>query len=60
MYFKVGEIRPFVLINVIHYGKILEVNIEDETYTIQDLETERVYTVDSDDVFIGDDWNYEY
>lgn len=55
MYFKEGEIRPYVLTNIVQYGKIIKVNEEDETYTIEDLETKEVHIVDQDDVFIGDD-----
>ena len=55
MYFRKGEIRPYVLINTVQRGKILEVNEEEETYTIEDLETKKIHIVDQEDVFIGDD-----
>ena len=55
MNFRKGEIRPFVLINTVQRGKILEVNEEEETYTIEDLETKKIHIVDQEDVFIGDD-----
>lgn len=55
MYFRKGEIRPYVLGKYVQYGKILKVNEDDETYTVQDLETKKIYTIDEDDVFIGDD-----
>lgn len=55
MYFKVGEIRPFVLGKYVQYGRILEVDVENETYLMEELETKKQYLVDEDDVFIGDD-----
>ena len=55
MYYKVGEIRPYVLNKFVQEGKILAVNEDDETYLIEDLETKKQYIVDQDDVFIGDD-----
>lgn len=55
MYFKVGEIRPFVINNEIQYGKILKVNIEEETYLLEDIDTKIKYEVNADNVFIGDD-----
>ena len=55
MYFKEGEIRPYLLKQYVQYGKILAVNEEDETYTIKDLETKEIHIIDEDDVFIGDD-----
>ena len=55
MYFKTGEIRPYMQNKYVQYGKILAVNEEDETYTIEDLETKEIHIIDEDDVFIGDD-----
>lgn len=55
MYYKVGEIRPYVVGKYVQKGKILEVHEEDETYLIEDLETKEQHVVDEDDVFIGDD-----
>lgn len=55
MYFKEGEIRPYLLKQYVQYGKILEVNEEEETYIIEDLETKKIRIIDEDDVFIGDD-----
>lgn len=55
MYLKKGEIRPYMLNKYVQYGKILEVNAEEETYTIEDLETKEINIIDEDDVFIGDD-----
>lgn len=55
MYFKVGEIRPFVLGKYVEQGRIIEVNEDDETYKIEDLKTKEQYVIDEDDVFIGDD-----
>ena len=55
MYFKAGEIRPYMLNKYVQYGKILAVNEEEETYTIEDLETKEIHIIDEEDVFIGDD-----
>ena len=56
MFFKQGEIRPYLSTEYVRYGKILKVNEEEETYTIEDLETKEICIIDEDDVFIGDDW----
>ena len=55
MYFKVGEIRPYLLGQTVYYGKTLKVDEENETYLLEDLETKEQHIVDEDDVFIGDD-----
>lgn len=55
MHFRIGQIKPYVLSNIVQYGEIIGVNEKDETYTIQDLETKEIHIVDEDDVFIGDD-----
>lgn len=55
MYFKAGEIRPYMLNKYVQYGKIVAVNEEEETYTIEDLETKEIHIIDEEDVFIGDD-----
>ena len=57
MYFKTGEIRPYMQNKYVQYGKILTVNEKEETYTIEDLETKEIQIIDEDDVFIGDDWS---
>lgn len=55
MYFKVGQIRPYLLGNTVYYGKILEVDEDNETYLMEDTETKEQHVIDQDDVFIGDD-----
>ena len=55
MYFKTGEIRPYMQNKYVQYGKILAVNEKEETYTIEALETKEIQIIDEDDVFIGDD-----
>ena len=55
MYFKVGEIRPYLLGQTVYYGKILKVDEENETYLMEDTETKKQYVIDEDNVFIGDD-----
>lgn len=55
MFFKVGEIRPYVYKKIIHFGKILKVDEKNNTYEIEDLETKEVNTLIENDVFIGDD-----
>ena len=44
MYFKIGEIRPYMQNKYVQYGKILAVNEKEETYTIEDLETKEIET----------------
>jgi len=53
--FRKGSIRPYVIGNVVQLGKILEVDEEAETYTIEDLETKEIHIIEEYDVFIGDD-----
>ena len=53
MYFKTGEIRPYMQNKCVHYGKILAVN--ENTYTIKDLETKETKIIKQENVFIGDD-----
>lgn len=55
MYFKVGEIRSYLLGNTVYCGKILKVDEENETYLMEDKETKKQYVIEKDDVFIGDD-----
>ena len=55
MYFKVGEIRPYLLEKTVYYGKIIKVDEENETYLLEDLETKKQHIVDKDNVFIRDD-----
>lgn len=55
MYFKVGEVRPFLLGNTVYHRKILKVDDDNETYLIEDTETKEKHVIDQDAVFIGDD-----
>lgn len=55
MYYKKGEVRPYLLGNFVFKGKIIKVNKDTETYTIRDLETKEEHVVDEDDIFLGDD-----
>ena len=55
MYFKVGEIRPYLLGQTVYYGKILKVDEENETYLLEDSDTKEQQIVDEDYVFMGDD-----
>ena len=55
MFFKVGEQRPFLLGNTVHYGRILEVDEENGTYLMEDRTTKEQHTIYKYNVFIGDD-----
>ena len=55
MYFKEGEVRPFVLDKVVHLGKILKVNEKDNTYEIEEIWTRKISKVKEEDIFLGDD-----
>lgn len=55
VYFKVGEVRPYVLDKVVHLGKILKVNEKDNTYEIEDIWTGNISKVKEEDIFLGDD-----
>ena len=55
MYYKEGEVRPYVLDKVVYFGKILKVNKKDNTYEIEEIETKEVHTVEEDNIFLGDD-----
>lgn len=55
MYFKEGEVRPFVLDKVVHLGRILKVNEKDNTYKIEEIWTRKVSKVKEEDIFLGDD-----
>ena len=55
MLFKIGEIRPYAIGKVIYYGKILEVNKQDKTYLLENLETKEQVIISENFVFIGDD-----
>ncbi len=55
MYYKEGEVRPFVLDKVVHLGKILNVNEKDNTYEIEDIWTGNISKVKEEDIFLGDD-----
>ena len=55
MYYKEGEVRPYVLYKVVHLGKILKVNEKDNTYEIEDIWTGNISKVKEEDIFLGDD-----
>ena len=55
MLFKVGETRPYAIGKTIYYGKILEVNEQDKTYLLENLETKEQVIISENYVFIGDD-----
>ena len=55
MYYKEGEVRPFVLDKVVHLGKILKVNEKDNTYEIEEIWTRKIRKVKKEDIFLGDD-----
>ena len=55
MYFKVGEVRPYAIGKLVDYGKILELNEQDKTYLLENLETKEQVIVSENYVFIGDD-----
>lgn len=55
MFFKKGEIRPYLSNNVVHFGKILKINKKKETYTIEDIFTKEINIINENDVFLGDD-----
>ncbi len=55
MFFKKGETRPYLLNNVVHFGRILKINKKKETYTIEDILTKEINTINENDIFLGDD-----
>lgn len=55
MYFTEGEVRPYVLDKVVHFGKILKVNENDNTYKIEESMTGKISKVKEEDIFLGDD-----
>ena len=55
MYYKVGEVRTFVLDKVVYFGRILKVNEKDNTYKIEEIMTGKISKVKEEDIFLGDD-----
>ena len=55
MDYKVNEIRPYARGRYVYRGKIVDVDHEKKTYTIEDLETKEAYVISEEFVFIGDD-----
>ncbi len=55
MFFKKGEVKPYLLKNVVHFGKILKINENEQTYTIEDILTKEINIINEEYVFLGDD-----
>ncbi len=55
MYFKVGQIRPYLSGNEVRYGKIISIDEESEIFIMEDTENKKQVMVDEAEVFIGDD-----
>ena len=55
MYFKVGQIKPFAVGKEVTRGRIIKVDLDNKTYTLEELDTKKIYVVDENNVFIGDD-----
>ncbi len=56
MFYKKGEIRPYLLNNVVHFEKILKINKKEKTYTIEDIFTKEINIIGENDIFLGDDY----
>lgn len=55
MLFKEGQIKPFAVGKYVQYGKILKVNLDNKSYLMKEIKTKKQYTVDKNNVFLGDD-----
>ena len=55
MYYKKGEIRPYLLGNMVYRGRIIKVEKDIGCYIVEDLITKERNTIEEEDIFLGDD-----